>query len=63
MNLYNPNAITESPTVALVGVEASQLDEQVKSMVTITENEVTNGKLKRKLMCATYVERKAIQQI
>ena len=48
LNLYNTNSKTESSTVALVSVEASQLDEQIKSMMTITENEVTNGKLKRK---------------
>ena len=48
MNLYNTNSKTEYSTVALVSVEASQLDEQVKSMMTITENEVTNGKHKRK---------------
>ena len=48
LNLYNTNSKTESSTVALVNVKASQLDEQIKSMMTITENEVTNGKLKRK---------------
>ena len=48
---FNLNAKTESTSVALVSVEAHQLDEQIKSMMTMTENEVTVGKRQQK----TYV--------
>ena len=48
-NVYNSNARTEPTTVALVSVaEAGQLDEQIKSMMTMTENEVAIGGKKRK---------------
>ena len=47
-NVYHPNAKTESSSVALVSVEADQLDEQIKSMMTMTENEVIIGGKKRK---------------
>ena len=40
LNIYHPNAKTGSSSVALVSVEAHQLDEQIKSMMTMTENEV-----------------------
>jgi len=43
-NVYNSINKTESPSVALVSLEADQLDEQIKSMMTMTENEVANGK-------------------
>ena len=36
-NVYHPNTKTESSSVALVSVEADQLDEQIKSMMTMTE--------------------------
>ena len=45
---FNLNAKTESTSVALVSVEAHQLDEQIKSMMTRTENEVTVGKRQQK---------------
>ena len=47
-NVYHPNTKTESSSVALVSVEADQLDEQIKSMMTMTENEVVIGGKKRK---------------
>ena len=37
INVYNKNAKTEPSSVALVSVEAHQLDEQIKSMMTMTE--------------------------
>ena len=39
---------TESPPVARVSVEAHHLEEQIKSMMIMTENEVTVGKYKQK---------------
>ena len=45
---FNLNAKTESTSVALVSVEAHQLDEQIKSMMTRTENEVTVGQKQQK---------------
>ena len=48
LNIYHPNAKTESSSVALVSVEADQLDEQIKSMMTMTENEIVIGGKKRK---------------
>ena len=47
-NVYNSDTKTESRSVALVSVEADQLEEQIKSMMTMTENEVANGKHMRK---------------
>ena len=48
-NIYNSDSKTEQTTVALVSVmEAGQLDEQIKSMMTMTENEVVIGGKKRK---------------
>ena len=40
-NVYNTIAYTESSSVALVSVEADQLDEQIKSMMSRTENVIT----------------------
>ena len=42
-------AKTESFSAALVGVEANQLDEKIKSMMTRTENEIIHGNIKRKV--------------
>ena len=47
-NVYNSNTKTESPSVALVSLGTDQLDEQIRSMMTMTENEVANGKHTRK---------------
>ena len=47
-SLPNLSVKTESPPVALVGVEAHHLEEQIKSMMIMTENEVTVGKYKQK---------------
>ena len=48
-NVYISDAKIEPTTVALVSVmEARQLDEQIKSMMTMTENEVVIGGKKRK---------------
>ena len=41
MKVYNSNVKTESSLVTLVSVEAHQLDEQIKSMMTITEKKMT----------------------
>ena len=46
--VYNPNAKRESSSVALISVEPDQLDEQIKSMMTMTQNEVVIGGKKRK---------------
>ena len=43
-SIYKSNAKTESSLVTLVSVEADQLDVQIKSMMTRTENESKNGK-------------------
>ena len=43
INVYNKNAKTEPSSVALVSVEAHQLDEQIKSMMTMTEKKMTVG--------------------
>ena len=40
---FNLNAKTESTSVALVSVEADQLDEQIKSLMTKTEKMMTSG--------------------
>ena len=53
LNLYNTNSKTESSTVALVSVEAGQLDEQIKSMMKITENKITIGQQTRKAYACT----------
>ena len=53
---YNPkpkkidisNAKTEASPVALVSVESHQLDEQIKSMMTMTENKVKVGERDQK---------------
>ena len=42
-NVYNSNAKTEPSSVALVSVEAHQLDEQIKSMMTMTEKKMAVG--------------------
>ena len=47
-SLQNLSVKTESPPVALVSVEAHHLEEQIKSMMIMTENEVTVGKYKQK---------------
>ena len=43
-SIYKSNAKTESSLVTLASVEADQLDKQIKSMMTRTENESKNGK-------------------
>ena len=44
-NVYNSDAKTEPTTVALVSVmEAGQLDEQIKSMMTMTDKDIITGK-------------------
>ena len=43
-SIYKSNAKTESSLVTLVSVEADELDVQIKSMMTRTENESKNGK-------------------
>ena len=48
MSAINFNVKTESTSVALVSVEADQLDEQIKSMMTLTENEITVEKRQQK---------------
>ena len=47
-SLPNLSVKTESPPVAIVSVEAHHLEEQIKSMMIMTENEVTVGKYKQK---------------
>ena len=44
----NPNFETKSSPVALVSVDANQLDEQIKSMMTRTENDLNMGTRKVK---------------
>ena len=44
----NPNFETKSSQVALVSVDANQLDEQIKSMMTRTENDINMGTRKVK---------------
>ena len=39
----------ESSSVALVSVEADQLDEKIKSLMTRTENEIIHGNIKRRV--------------
>ena len=43
-NICNSNAKTEPSSVALVSVESHQLDEQIKSMMTMTENKAYGQK-------------------
>ena len=51
-NIYNSKANAESSSVALVSVAADQLDEQIKSMMTMTENEVViGGKMRKAYAC------------
>ena len=47
INVYNKNAKTEPSSVALVSVEAHQLNEQIKSMMTMTEKRMTVGSEQR----------------
>ena len=44
----NPNFETKSSPVALVSVDANQLDEQIKSLMTRTENDISMGTRKVK---------------
>ena len=47
-NVYHSNGKTDSSSVALVSAEADHLDKQIKAMITITENEIVVGGIKRK---------------
>ena len=47
-NVYHSNTKTDSSSVALASAEADHLDEQIKAMITITENEIVVGGIKRK---------------
>ena len=47
-NVYHSNAKTDSSSVAWVSAEADHLNEQIKSMMTTTENEIVIGGMKRK---------------
>ena len=52
LNISNPNAKTEFSSiaqVALVSVEAQQLDEQIKSMMNTSENVMTTGNNTRRV--------------
>ena len=56
---YNRETKTEPSTVALVGTAAHQLDEQIKSMMTTTENEITIGQQTRKAYACTVCGKEA----
>ena len=50
MNVFNSNKVkSESSSTTLVSLELDQLDEQIKSMVTRTENEIIHGNQKRRV--------------
>ena len=59
MKVYNSNVKTECSLVTLVSVEAHQLDEQIKSMMTTTENEITIGQQTRKAYACTVCGKEA----
>ena len=44
LNVYNSLATSECPPATLITTEAHQLEEQVKSMMRVTENNITSGK-------------------
>ena len=51
LKIFNPNAKTESSTMtpmALVSTDVQQLDEEVKSMMGISENMLTQGNQTRR---------------
>ena len=48
LNIYNSNAKTEPSSVAMVSVESHELDEQIKSMMKMTENRVKVGEREQK---------------
>ena len=56
-SLRNLSVKTESPPVALVSVEAHHLDEQIKSMMIMTENEIIVGKYKQKAYACILCEK------
>ena len=51
LNVNNPKAETESSSVAMVSVEFDQLDKQIKSMMTRTENKVEPGNQRKPYAC------------
>ena len=55
----NQETKTEPSSVALVCTEAHQLDEQIKSMMTTTENEITIGQQTRKAYACTVCGKEA----
>ena len=44
LNVYNSLATSEFPPATLITTEGHQLEEQVKSMMRVTENNITSGK-------------------
>ena len=44
LNVYKSLATSECPPTTLITTEAHQLEEQVKSMMRVTENNITSGK-------------------
>ena len=56
---YNREIKTEPSSVALVSTEAHQLDEQIKSMMTTTANEITIGQQTRKAYACTVCGKEA----
>ena len=56
---YNQETKNEPSSVALVCTEAHQLDEQIKSMMTTTENEITIGQQTRKAYACTVCGKEA----
>ena len=44
LNVYNSLATSECPPATLITTDGHQLEEQVKSMMRVTENNITSGK-------------------
>ena len=51
LNVNNSKPETESSSVAIVSVESDQLDKQIKSMMTRTENKVEPGNQRKPYAC------------
>ena len=63
LNVYNSLATSECPPATLITTEGHQLKEQVKSMMRVTENNITSGKRTVKAYACTACGKEGHQGI
>jgi len=63
LNFYNSLATSECPPTTLITTEGHQLEEQVKSMMRVTENNITSGKRTVKAYACTACGKEGHQGI